>query len=349
MTQAPVAGALLQGLLSGARGALARAITLVESTRADHRAEAKALLEAAMAHTGRSCRIGITGVPGAGKSTTIEALGTMLCELGLKVAVLAIDPTSQRTGGSILGDKTRMQALASNPSAFIRPSPSSGTLGGVTRRTRETLLLCEAAGFDVVIVETVGVGQSETVVADMVDHFLVLMLPNAGDDLQGIKKGVLEVADMIVVNKADLDPNAAEAAARAYRNALHLLAPLDRDWPVPVMTCSGLSGAGLVAVWEMVERHRRVMGTSGSFARRRASQQVGWMRALLDDALGAALRAHPAVRARLPELEQAVAAGQLPAGTAADELAGLFLAAPSSSRPQMTSADRERMTDSRTT
>jgi LAO/AO transport system kinase len=318
--------ALKEALLAGERAALARAITLVESTRADHQKAAQALLTALMPHTGRADRIGLTGVPGVGKSTTIEALGVNLTSAGRKVAVLAVDPTSSRSGGSILGDKTRMARLSADPNAFIRPSPSSGTLGGVTRKTRETMLLCEAAGYDVIIVETVGVGQSETVVAGMVDFFLVLMLPNAGDELQGIKKGLLELADMIVVNKADIDPRAADRARRTYADALHILAPLHPDWAPPVLTASGVENQGLDKVWAEIERHRAIMDANGARAARRAEQQVGWMRSLIEDRLGQAFRGHPTVQSRLGHLEAAVAAGRVPASAAADELCGLFLA-----------------------
>jgi LAO/AO transport system kinase len=311
-------------LLSGERAALAKAITLVESRRSDHQAQARALLTEIMPHTGKADRIGITGVPGVGKSTTIEALGTYLTKQGCKVAVLAVDPTSSRSGGSILGDKTRMANLAVDPNAFIRPSPSSGTLGGVARKTRETMLLCEAAGYDVIIVETVGVGQSETVVADMVDIFIALMLPNAGDELQGIKKGLLELADMIVVNKADIDAKAAERAARVYRDALHILEPASPNWSPPVLTASGLEGAGVDRIWANVEGQKAALTQSGERAARRADQQVRWMQSLIDDALGAAFREHPAVKAALSALESAVAAGATPASVAADQAIALF-------------------------
>lgn len=312
-------------ILSGARAALAKAITLVESRRADHQAEARVLLTALMPHTGKADRLGITGVPGVGKSTTIEALGLHLTGLGRRVAVLAVDPTSQRSGGSILGDKTRMANLAVDPNAFIRPSPSSGTLGGVARKTRETMLLCEAAGYDVIIVETVGVGQSETVVAEMVDIFVALMLPNAGDELQGIKKGLLELADMIVVNKADIDRNAAERAACVYRDALHILEPASPNWSPPVLTASGLEGAGVAEIWSTIEAHKAALSPTDERAARRAEQQVRWMQSLIDDALGTAFRNHPAVRAALPALEHAVAEGRTPASVAADEAIALFL------------------------
>jgi LAO/AO transport system kinase len=310
---------------AGERAALAKAITLVESTRADHQAEARALLSDLMPFTGGADRIGLTGVPGVGKSTTIESLGTMLTAQGRKVAVLAVDPTSQRTGGSILGDKTRMETLARDLNAFIRPSPSSGTLGGVAKKTRETMLLCEAAGYDVIIVETVGVGQSETMVAEMADIFVVLMLPNAGDELQGIKKGVLEIADLIVVNKADLNLDAAEAAARAYRNALHILEPASPNWSPPVLLCAGLSGQGLEALWDAIALHRKQLEAAGERAARRADQQVRWMRALVQERVGEAFRSHPAVREKLGALEADVAAGRLPASVAAEALVTAWL------------------------
>lgn len=315
---------MIEALLSGNRAALAKAITLVESRRADHQDEARALLTALMQHTGKADRVGITGVPGVGKSTTIEALGLHLTRQGRKVAVLAVDPTSSRSGGSILGDKTRMAQLSVDPNAFIRPSPSSGTLGGVARKTRETMLLCEAAGYDVVIVETVGVGQSETVVAEMTDIFIALMLPNAGDELQGIKKGLLELADMIVVNKADIDKAAAERAARVYRDALHILEPASPHWSPPVLTASGLVGEGVAEVWAQVEAHKAALSASGERAGRRATQQVRWMWSLIEEALGAAFRSDAAVMAALPALERAVAEGRTPASVAAEEALGLF-------------------------
>jgi LAO/AO transport system kinase len=306
------------------RAGLARAITLVESRRADHQASARQVLAAAMPHTGKAQRIGITGVPGVGKSTFIDAFGTMLTEAGHRVAVLAVDPTSRRTGGSILGDKTRMARLAADERAFIRPSPAGDTLGGVARRTRETMLLCEAAGYDVVLVETVGVGQSETVVADMVDFFLVLMLPNAGDELQGIKKGVLEVADLIAVNKADIDPKAAKRAARSYETALHIMEPADPDWSPPVHTVSGFNGDGLKELWDAIGTHRKKTEASGARARRRAGQQVRWLDALIQEGLGRGFAENPAVAARLDDVRRGVAGGQIAASAAADELLALF-------------------------
>ncbi len=286
---------------------LGRAITLIESSRADHAELSQALLTTLLPETGNAHRVGITGVPGVGKSTFIEALGSQLTEQGHRVAVLAVDPTSTRTGGSILGDKTRMARLANDPDAFVRPSPTSGELGGVNRMTRETMLLCEAAGFDVVLVETVGVGQSETVVADMVDFFLVLMLPGAGDELQGIKKGILELADMIAVNKAD-GGNAlkAQQAARDYQMALHLTQPASPTWTPPVVTCAGLTGEGLPTLWDQVLLHRRLMTESGELSARREEQRIRWMWSMLDDRLAAALRQHPVVAQMLPQLESDV-------------------------------------------
>lgn len=308
------------------RAGLARAITLVESRRADHQTEARALLAEIMPLTGKAQRIGITGVPGVGKSTFIESFGTLLTGLGKRVAVLAVDPTSRRSGGSILGDKTRMAKLSADEHAFIRPSPAGETLGGVSRKTRETMLLCEAAGYDVVLVETVGVGQSETVVADMVDFFLVLMLPNAGDELQGIKKGVLEVADLIAVNKADIDPTAAKRAARAYEVALHIMEQADPDWSPPVQTISGFAGEGLPELWAAIELHRSKAEASGSRARRRAGQQVRWLDALIQEGLAEGFARSPEVADRLAKVRQGVADGKIPASTAADELLALFFA-----------------------
>jgi LAO/AO transport system kinase len=316
------ADSLGDAILAGERAALARAITLSESRRADHREQARALIQRLLPETGRAIRVGITGVPGVGKSTLIDALGSHLTASGHKVAVLAVDPSSTRTGGSILGDKTRMARLAVDPNAYIRPSPSSGTLGGVAARTRETMLLCEAAGFDVILVETVGVGQSETAVADLTDFFLVLMLPNAGDELQGIKKGIIELADMIAVNKADgAGATAARAAAAQYRAALRILAPAAGAWSTPVVTVSGLTGAGLDTLWSTVEEHRARLEARGLIAEKRRRQDVKWMWAMVQDRLQAKLRHDPALKARAPELEAAVAAGRLAPTAAADEIA----------------------------
>ena len=316
----------MEGVRSADRASIGRAITLVESNLREHREMAQELLTELLPLAGSSHRIGITGVPGVGKSTFIETLGSTLTGRGRRVAVLAVDPTSSRTGGSILGDKTRMTTLANDPSAFVRPSPTSGELGGVTRMTRETMLICEAAGYDVVLVETVGVGQSETVVADMVDFFLVLMLPGAGDELQGIKKGILELADMIAVNKADgANANAAEAAAREYEIALHLTAPASPLWSPPVLTCAGLTGAGVNELWEKVEEHRSILSEAGELEGRREQQNVRWMWSMLDDRLNDGLRSHPSVRTLLPKLEAQVRAGTTTPVSAVDQLLEAFL------------------------
>lgn len=312
-------------LLRGERAALARAITLIESKRADHRKSARALLEAVMPQTGRAIRVGITGVPGVGKSTLIDVLGSNLTAQGHKVAVLAVDPSSVRTGGAILGDKTRMARLAADPNAFIRPSPSSGTLGGVAAKTRETMLLCEAAGFDVILVETIGVGQSETAVADLTDFFLVLMLPGAGDELQGIKKGIVELADMIAVNKADGDGAArAQAAAAEYRAALHILTPASATWSPPVITVSGLANQGLDTLWQKVVEHRHKLEASGELAARRRAQDGKWMWALVEERMHARLSHDRAARTRVAALETAVTEGSLSPTAAADEIAELL-------------------------
>jgi LAO/AO transport system kinase len=313
---------LAPGILSGQRAVLARAITLIESKRADHLKSAHRLVQELLAKTGGAMRVGVTGAPGSGKSTTIDTLGTYLTGKGHKVAVLAVDPSSARTGGSILGDKTRMARLATDPNAFIRPSPSSGTLGGVAARTRETMLLCEAAGYDVILVETVGIGQSETAVADMTDFFLVLMLPGAGDELQGIKKGIVELADMIAVNKADGDniPRA-KAAAAEYRAALQILRAGTQSWSPPVVTYSALTGEGIAALWGHVADHRARLSASGELAARRRRQQVKWMWAMLEDRLHSKLRADPALKSKLPKIEADVAAGKLSPMLAAEEIA----------------------------
>jgi LAO/AO transport system kinase len=313
---------LARRVRDGDRATLARAITLIESKRADHRKQAHALVQELLPLTGKAVRVGITGAPGVGKSTTIDALGTFLTGNGKSVAVLAVDPSSTRTGGSILGDKTRMARLSSDPSAFIRPSPSSGTLGGVTAKTRETMLLCEAAGFDVVLVETVGIGQSETAVSDMTDLFLALMLPGAGDELQGIKKGLVELADMIAVNKADGDNvQRAKAAAAEYRAALHILTPRSPNWTPPVVTYSALTGGGIDELWAKVLEHRERMSGSGELAQRRREQQVKWMWSMLEQRVFERLRTDASLRARLPKIEAAVAEGRLSATLAVDEIA----------------------------
>jgi LAO/AO transport system kinase len=316
---------LAQGIRAGDRAMLARAITLIESKRADHRKQAHLLVQELLPATGKAVRLGITGAPGAGKSTTIDVLGTTLTGAGHKVAVLAVDPSSTRTGGSILGDKTRMARLAVDPNAFIRPSPSSGTLGGVAAKTRETMLLCEAAGYDVLIVETVGVGQSETTVADMTDFFLVLMVAGAGDELQGLKKGIVELADMIAVNKADGDNiGRARVAASDYRAALNILAPRSPNWSPPVITYSALTGDGISLLWEQIVSHKEKMTASGELAARRREQQVKWMWSMLEERLTARLRSDPSVRGKLKAAEAAVAAGKLAPTLAVEEIAQLL-------------------------
>lgn len=317
--------ALAEGVLSGQRAALGRAITLVESRRRDHQIQAQDLLTRLLPHAGKARRVGISGVPGVGKSTFIEALGLHLTEAGHRVAVLAVDPSSARTGGSILGDKTRMERLAQDERAFIRPSPSAGRLGGVNRATRETMIVCEAAGFDVVLVETVGTGQSETLVADMVDFFLVLMLPGAGDELQGIKKGILEIADMIAVNKCDGgNRDKARAALVEYRHALHILTPASPNWSPPVVMCSGLSGEGLDELWTKVEEHRGITEANGEMAARRREQQVEWMWSMVEDRLKDAVRRHPDVVVQSPNLTEAVAGGGTTATLAAYQILEAF-------------------------
>jgi LAO/AO transport system kinase len=311
----------LRGILAGERAVLARAITLVESKRPDHQKSARALVQSLLPHTGAARRVGITGAPGVGKSTTIDALGSHLTARGHKVAVLAVDPSSARTGGSILGDKTRMAQLAADPNAFIRPSPAAGTLGGVAAKTRETMLICEAAGYDVILVETVGTGQSETAVADMTDFFLALMLPGAGDELQGLKKGLVELADMLAINKADGDNlTRAKAAAAEYRAALHILTPRLAEWQPPVITYSALADVGLAELWAHVVDHEQRLRATGAFAARRSEQQVKWMWALLEDRLRSRVATDPGLKAKLPKLEHAVADGTLSPALAVDDI-----------------------------
>ena len=312
---------LADGIRNGDRAMLARAITLLESKRPDHQRAARQLIQALLPATGRAIRVGITGVPGAGKSTTIDTLGTYLTAAGHKVAVLAVDPSSARTGGSILADKTRMARLAADENAFVRPSPSAGTLGGVAAKTREAMLACEAAGFDVVLVETVGTGQSETVVADMTDFFLALMVPGAGDELQGLKKGLVEIADMIAINKADGDNIArCKAAAAEYRAALHILSPRSANWSPPVVTYSALTGDGIADLWGKVLAHRQKLTHSGEIAARRREQQVKWMWAMFEERLRTRLATDPKLKAKLPQLEAAVSAGRLSPALAVDEI-----------------------------
>lgn len=329
--------ALLEGMVRGSapvqRRTMAKAITLLESTRSDHRLQADELLTALLPHTGRALRLGISGVPGVGKSTFIEALGLYLIAQGHRVAVLAVDPSSSVSGGSILGDKTRMEHLSVHEQAYIRPSPSSGTLGGVAEKTREAMLVCEAAGYDVVIVETVGVGQSETAVANMTDMFCLLQLPNAGDDLQAIKKGVMELADLVVINKADIDPDAAMRARAQITSSLRLLGlhgqhdhtphevPL---WQPQVMQISALHGQGVDAFWQHVCTFRHAQTVHGRFEAKRQQQARAWMWERIEAGLKQRFRAHPAVRAALDTTTQQVLAGQVPASTAARQLLELF-------------------------
>ncbi len=311
----------VEGVLNRDRLMLARTITLIESTLPAHQELARIIVDQLLPHTGKGYRIGITGVPGAGKSTYIESFGNMLTGLGHRVAVLAIDPSSSRSGGSILGDKTRMEKLAINDKAFIRPSPSSGTLGGVGRKTRETMLACEAAGYDVVIIETVGVGQSETTVASMVDFFLVLMIAGAGDELQGIKKGVLEVADTIVINKADGDNVLrAEIAKKEYQTALHMLMPNSPNWTPPVLTCSSLEHTGIDTIWQTILDHRKKLSDSGEMDRKRKHQALDWMAFLLEDGLRRWFYGDPQVKAALPGLRADVEMEKTSPTAAADTL-----------------------------
>jgi LAO/AO transport system kinase len=317
---------LADGVLAGDRRALAQAITLIESTRVDHRVAASDLLQRLMPFAGNSIRLGVSGVPGVGKSTFVEALGNHVIDAGHRVAVLTVDPSSAISGGSILGDKTRMELLSRRPEAYIRPSPAGNTLGGVTRRSREALILCEAAGFDVIIVETVGVGQSETKVADMTDMFVLLLLPGGGDELQGIKRGIMELADLVLINKADdeLQALAARSAAE-YRNALRLLHPRSAGWKVEVLTCSARDGTGIAEAWDVTLRHRDTLEASGELMARRAAQSRDWMWSEVNDNLILALQSDPEVRKRIPELETAASEGKIPPVIAARQLLDIFL------------------------
>lgn len=309
------------GVLNGDRAVLGRAITLVESNSRDHIDQAQELLKRLLPHTGRSIRIGITGVPGVGKSTFIESLGNFLLERGKKPAVLAIDPSSSRTGGSILGDKTRMECLGRDSRCFIRPSPSGGTLGGVARKSRETMLVCEAAGFDVILIETVGVGQSEITVRSMVDFFLLLMLAGAGDELQGIKKGIMEIADALCINKADGDNKKhAETARSEYERALHYLQPATQGWYTHAYTCSSVTGEGIGRIWEIIEDFERQTKKSGIFESRRKSQTLDWVHAMINEQLLKLFYRHPDVSGDLPQIEKAVLDGSMPPTSAVTEL-----------------------------
>ncbi|ORA18216.1 methylmalonyl Co-A mutase-associated GTPase MeaB [Mycobacterium asiaticum] len=321
MRRADTVEELAGAIREGDRAALPRAITLLESTRADHRERAQQLLLALLPDAGNAHRIGITGVPGVGKSTSIEALGMHLIDHGHKVAVLAVDPSSTRTGGSILGDKTRMARLATHPDAYIRPSPTSGTLGGVAKATRETVVLLEAAGFDVILIETVGVGQSEVAVANMVDTFVLLTLARTGDQLQGIKKGVLELADIVVVNKADgAHLKDARMAARELSGAIRLIYPRETLWRPPVLTMSAIEGTGLPELWETIEKHRKVLTEAGRFEARRRDQQVDWTWQMVRDAVLDRVVSNPEVRRIRKDLERQVRDGELTAALAAQQI-----------------------------
>ena len=323
------AEAARKAIRAGERRALAQAITSIESTRPEHQALGQAILEGLVADTGGAVRVGLTGPPGVGKSTFIEALGLDLLERGHRVAVLAVDPSSPVTGGSILGDKTRMERLAQEERAFIRPSPSGGALGGVAHRTRETMLLCEAAGHDVIVVETVGIGQSEVAVSSMVDFFAVLLQPGAGDELQGIKKGALELADALVVNKADGDLEAlAQRTRHEYEQALGLLRPTSQAWQPRVLTASAASGGGVAEVWQTILDHRQALEASGELEVRRRSQARQWMWSLLGEGLQLAFRQHPAVSARVERLEAEVEAQKTTPAAAARELLAAFAGNP---------------------
>jgi LAO/AO transport system kinase len=316
----------VEGVRQGDRATLARAITLVESHRPEDQHRAVELIEQLLPHSGESLRVGITGVPGVGKSTLIDCLGSQLIEAGHRVAVLAVDPSSQVTGGSILGDKTRMTRLANDPAAFVRPSPTGGELGGVSGRTRESLIVLEAAGYDVVLVETVGVGQSETLVRELVDTFLVLLLPGAGDELQGIKRGIMEMADLVVIHKSDgsgADP--ARQAAAIARGALSVLRPSGSTWKPPVLRCSGLTGEGVEEVWTQVQAHHASLIDSGALLGRRQAQAEAWMWQRVDEGLRRALRSHPRIQDHLGEMETQVREGTISPSGAAHRLLTAFL------------------------
>lgn len=329
MTQpAETSESLIEGIRSGDRRSLARAITFAESTRAEHRVIADAVLEAILPSTGNAVRIGISGPPGVGKSTFIEAFGNHILDQGHQLAVLAVDPSSRRTGGSILGDKTRMGELVNRPEAFIRPSPGGSQLGGVARRTREAMLLCEAAGFDVVIVETIGVGQSEVAVSDMVDIFALLVSPGGGDELQGIKRGIMELADLVIVNKADGDLAPAAARTRGdYASAVHLLRPKWNAWATEVLACSALNGTGVAEVWQAVASFRASVTANGELFEARSAQATAWLWSEIGDTLIDRFRSDPAVANRLQSVEEDVAAGRIAPGRAATALLDAFLTA----------------------
>jgi LAO/AO transport system kinase len=321
---------LVDGVLAGQRRALAKTITLVESTRVDHQQRAQQVIGALLPHTGKAIRVGISGVPGAGKSTFIEVLGNYLIDQGRHLAVLAVDPSSSVSGGSILGDKTRMESLCQRIEAFIRPSPTAGSLGGVAAKTREAMLACEAAGYDVIIVETVGVGQSETTVAGMVDIFTLVQLPNAGDDLQAIKKGIVEIADLVAINKSDIDPKAAAVARAQWKQALHMLRPASPNWRPPVIGVSALKKEGITEFWAEIERYREVTTHSGEFDAKRKKQALDWMWSLIETGLHHLFKSHPRVHAALPQLTQQVATGQTTPNTAAHHLLSYLESGPTS-------------------
>ncbi len=311
---------LVDGVLAGQRRALAKTITLIESTRDDHQIRAHKVLARLLPHSGRAIRIGISGVPGAGKSTFIEALGVWLIENGHKLAVLAVDPSSAVSGGSMLGDRTRMEQLCQREEAFIRPSPSAGSLGGVAEKTRESMLACEAAGYNVILVETVGVGQSETTVAGMVDLFALVQLPNAGDDLQAIKKGIVEIADLVAINKSDIDPQASAVARAQWKQALHMLRPTSPNWRPPVINVSALQKQGMVEFWSEIENYRAAMSKSGEFEEKRKKQALAWMWSMIESGLHHRFRNNPAVHAALPGLSRDVSSGRVTPGAAAHTL-----------------------------
>jgi LAO/AO transport system kinase len=312
---------LIKGVRKQDRRLLSKTITLVESSRPDHQQLARKIVDELLPHTGKAVRLGITGVPGVGKSTFIESLGMSLVKAGHRVAVLAVDPSSTRSGGSVMADKTRMEKLSVEEKAFIRPSPSGGTLGGVTRKTRETMMVCEAAGFDVIIVETVGVGQSETTVASMVDFFLVLMLAGAGDELQGIKRGVLELADAIAINKADGDNiEKAKKAAKIYESALQMLQPPSPNWKPPVLTCSALEMTGIAEIWQKVMKFHKKFSASAELEDKRQKQALDWLWSLVEDGLKERFYTHPEIKKRLDQITRAVANGETAPTLAADKL-----------------------------
>ena len=312
---------LIEGVRKNDRRLLSKTITLIESARADHQQLARIIVDELLPHTGKAIRLGITGVPGVGKSTFIESLGMTLVAGGHRVAVLAVDPSSSRSGGSVMADKTRMEKLAVEENAFIRPSPSGGTLGGVARKTRETMLVCEAAGFDVIIVETVGVGQSETTVASMVDFFLVLMLAGAGDELQGIKRGVLELADAIAINKADGDNiKKAQKAAKIYATALHMLQPASPNWEPPVLICSALEMTGIAEIWQTVMKFHKQFARSGELEHKRQKQALDWLWSMVEDELKQRFYNNPDIKQKLDQITRAVARGETAPTLAADKL-----------------------------